>query len=201
MRKIGITGGIGSGKSLAASFIKEEGFPVLDADDLTKELWEDPAVVEELGVKLRERGYLQGEFTPRGVRAVARRAFQDMQIINILETTLQPLILEKMKAWLDLREKEGAKLVFVVVPLLFECGLQYLFDDTLTINVANEIRERRLQLSRPLSAGDINLRFNRQWANWARSRYADYTIDNDGASEELRAKMNEFLAEETSKAN
>ncbi|MBR5623495.1 dephospho-CoA kinase [bacterium] len=201
MRKIGITGGIGSGKSLAASIIAEKGFPVLDADDLTKELWDDPAVVRKLGEKLRERGYLQGEFTPRAVRAVAQRAFLDMQLINLLETVLQPMILEKMKIWLSEREKEGATLVFVVVPLLFECGLQYLFDATLTINVQNEIRERRLQKSRPLSAADINLRFNRQWANWARSRYATYTIDNDGTVEELRAKLEAFLSEEKNKIN
>lgn len=201
MRKIGITGGIGSGKSLAASIIAEIGFPVLDADDLTKEFWNDPAVVRKLGEKLRERGYLQGEFTPRAVRAVAQRAFLDMQLINLLETVLQPMILEKMKIWLSEREKEGATLVFVVVPLLFECGLQYLFDATLTINVQNEIRERRLQKSRPLSAADINLRFNRQWANWARSRYATYTIDNDGTVEELRAKLEAFLSEEKNKIN
>ena len=201
MRTVGITGGIGCGKSLAASFIKEEGFPVLDADDLTRELWAEPAVVARVGEKLRERGYLAGEFTPRAVRAVAQRAFKDMQIINILEFVLQPLILEKMQEWLAAREKEGAELVFVVVPLLFECGLQYLFDATATINAANEIRERRLQLSRPLSATDINLRFNRQWADWARSRYADHTIDNEGAPEELRAKIVEFIKEEKSKAN
>ena len=186
---------------MAASIIAEIGFPVLDADDLTKEFWNDPAVVRKLGEKLRERGYLQGEFTPRAVRAVAQRAFLDMQLINLLETVLQPMILEKMKIWLSEREKEGATLVFVVVPLLFECGLQYLFDATLTINVQNEIRERRLQKSRPLSAADINLRFNRQWANWARSRYATYTIDNDGTVEELRAKLEAFLSEEKNKIN
>ncbi len=193
MKKIGITGGIGCGKSLASEIIRESGYKVLDADDLTKELWQDESVVRKIGLKLRDYGYLADEFTPQGVRAVARRAFENMQIINALETVLQPLILEKMKLWLKEREEEGEKVVFVIVPLLFECGLQYLFDETVTINVDNEIRERRLQLSRPLTATGINLRFNRQWANWARSRYATHTIENNGTKEEFKETIEEFL--------
>jgi dephospho-CoA kinase len=195
VKKIALTGGIGCGKSLAADIIREAGVPVLDADDLTKECWQDPQTVETIGQKLREAGYLEEEFTPQAVRAVARRAFQDMQIINALEGVLQPLILAKMNAWLSEREAEGAQMAFVVVPLLFECGLQYLFDETVTVNVKNEIRERRLQLSRPLSAGEINLRFNRQWANWAHSRYADVTIDNDGTREEFAEAVKKYLKE------
>ncbi|MBP5627846.1 dephospho-CoA kinase [bacterium] len=196
MKKIGITGGIGCGKSFALDAIKEAGFKALDADDVTKELWQDENVVKKIGLKLRDYGYLSDEFTSQAVRAVASRAFENMQIINALETVLQPMILEKLQLWMKQREEEGEKTVFVVVPLLFECGLQYLFDETVTINADNEIRERRLQLSRPLSAAGINLRFNRQWANWARSRYATHTIENNGTKEEFKEAIKTFLREQ-----
>jgi len=196
MKKIGITGGIGCGKSLAAEIIRKAGYPVLDADDLTRTLWQDPAVVARIGEKMKEFGYLGPDFTSEGVKAVASGAFRDMQIINILEETMQPSILEMMNGWLMEREAEGKDKVFVVVPLLFECGLQYLFDETVTINVENEIRERRLQLSRPLSAADINLRFLRQWANWAHSRYADVTIENNGTKEEFEKAVLAYLGKE-----
>lgn len=195
MKRIGITGGIGCGKSFALEVIREAGYKIIDADDLTKELWRDEAVVKKIGEKFRDYGFLENEFTPQAVRAVAKRAFENMQVINALETVLQPLILEKLNFWLKEREKEGEKTVFIVVPLLFECGLQYLFDETVTINVDNEIRERRLQLSRPLSATGINLRFNRQWANWARSRYATHTIENNGTKEEFKEVLKSFLRE------
>ena len=195
MKRIGITGGIGCGKSFALEVIRESGYKIIDADDLTKELWQDEGVVKKIGEKFREYGFLSDEFTPQAVRAVAKRAFENMQIINALETVLQPLILEKLNIWLKEREEEGEKTVFIVVPLLFECGLQYLFDETVTINVDNEIRERRLQLSRPLSATGINLRFNRQWANWARSRYATHTIENNGTKEEFKEALKSFLRE------
>lgn len=196
MKKIGITGGIGCGKSLAAEIIKKAGYPVLDCDELTSALWQDSAVVARIGERLREFGYLGADFTPEGVKAVASGAFRDMQIINLLEETLQPFILEKMNGWLMEREAEGKDKAFVVVPLLFECGLQYLFDETVTINVENEIRERRLQLSRLLSAAEINLRFNRQWANWAHSRYADVTIENNGTKEEFEKAVSAYLGKE-----
>lgn len=195
MKRIGITGGIGCGKSFALEVIREAGYKIIDADDLTKELWQDEAVVKKIGEKFRDYGFLENEFTPQAARAVAKRAFENMQVINALETVLQPLILEKLNFWLKEREKEGEKTVFIVVPLLFECGLQYLFDETVTINVDNEIRERRLQLSRPLSATGINLRFNRQWANWARSRYATHTIENNGTKEEFKEALKSFLRE------
>ena len=195
MKKIGITGGIGCGKSFALEVIKEEGYQAIDADDLTRELWQDESVVGKIGSKLYEYGYLKEEFTAQAVRAVAGNAFKDMQVINALERVLQPMILEKLSLWIKEKEKEGEKVVFVIVPLLFECGLQYLFDETVTINVDNEIRERRLQLSRPLSATDINLRFNRQWANWARSHYANHTIENNGTKEEFKEAIKAFLRE------
>ncbi|MBQ7554884.1 dephospho-CoA kinase [bacterium] len=195
MKKIGITGGIGCGKSFALEVIKEEGYQAIDADDLTRELWQDESVVGKIGSKLYEYGYLKEEFTAQAVRAVAKNAFKDMQVINALERVLQPMILDKLSLWMKEKEKEGEKVVFVIVPLLFECGLQYLFDETVTINVDNEIRERRLQLSRPLSAADINLRFNRQWANWARSHYANYTIENNGTKEEFKEAIKAFLRE------
>lgn len=195
MKKIALTGGIGSGKSLAAEIIKEEGLPVIDADDLTVKAWQDEDAVRRIGEKFKEYGYLKEGFTLQAVKAVAKGAFRDMQLINVLESVLQPLILKEMENWLEEMEKRGEKVVFVIVPLLFECGLQYLFDETVTINVKNEIRERRLQLSRPLSAADINIRFNRQWANWAHSRYADRTIENDGSEEDFRRVFKNYLNE------
>lgn len=195
MKKIGITGGIGCGKSFALEVIKEAGYQAIDADDLTRELWQDENVVDKIGSKLYEYGYLKEEFTAQAVRAVAKNAFKDMQVINALERVLQPMILDKLTLWMKEKEKEGEKVVFIIIPLLFECGLQYLFDETVTINVDNEIRERRLQLSRPLSASDINLRFNRQWANWARSHYANHTIENNGTKEEFKEAIKAFLRE------
>lgn len=194
MRKIGITGGIGCGKSALAAIIAREGFAVADTDDFTRELWADPAAVERAGRALADRGFLEPDFTPEGVRAAAREAFRDMQALNALETAFHPLIQEKIESWFGRMEREGRQTAFLVVPLLFECGLQYLFDETLTVSTDNGIRERRLQLSRELSAADINLRFNRQWANWAREAYATETLTNNGTPEEFQAKVASYLS-------
>ena len=189
MKKIGLTGGIGSGKSTAAELIAKAGFPLLDADNITRELWKNPKIVAEIGENFCKAGFLSEPFTPQGVRSVALSSFNDMQVINILEYTLHPYILSAMESWLKKEEAQGAACAFIVIPLLFECGLQYLFDETWHISVEREKRERRLQLSRELSAADINLRFNRQWADWVKEKLATLTISNDGTKEELAAAV------------
>jgi dephospho-CoA kinase len=131
MLKIGLTGGIGSGKSTVARLFQEKGVDVIDSDKLALELTQTSqpayfAITEKLGSQvIIEDGNLDR-------RALKELVFNDADLRKWLEELLHPLIIEKIREKIAL---STSPYIIVVVPLLVEAGLSFFFDRVLVVDL------------------------------------------------------------------
>ncbi|MGH2740888.1 MAG: dephospho-CoA kinase [Thermoleophilaceae bacterium] len=182
---VGLTGGLGAGKSEALRLIGELGAATLSTDAVVHELLETAdlrdALVDRLGPEVAPGGRLD--------RArIAARVFGDDEARAWLEGVLWPRVGERVSAW---RAEIGNDRVAVVeVPLLFESGMEGVFDNTIAV-VANEaVRERRAAARGHVSVVE---RAGRQLTQAEKAEKADFTVRNDGSLQELRESLSQVL--------
>lgn len=189
MYVIGLTGGIGSGKSAAASRFAELGAAIVDTDAIAHELTAPggsavPALRSEFG----------GEYitTDGGLdRARMRRlVFQDPEARKKLEAILHPLIRAESRARIAAADRPY---VVVVVPLLLETGAyRDLIDRVLVVDCTEERQMRRAVERSGLSEDDVRAIMAAQLARAERLARADDVLPNDGSMEDLRRQVNEL---------
>jgi dephospho-CoA kinase len=187
---VGLTGGLGAGKSAALEALTELGAATLSTDAVVHEL----LATDELRTALLER--LGPEVAPNGSvdRAkVAELAFGDPEHRAWLEGLLWPRVGERVAAWraeIDAADPPPRAAV-VEVPLLFEAGMDGAFDHTLAVVADEQIRERRAG-----ERGHVALasRTGRQLSQTEKSQRADFVVRNDGTLDELREWLSRFLA-------
>ncbi len=178
MKLIGLTGGIGTGKSTAADILAGAGWPVVDTDVLARELVEpgQPAlarIISTFGSELLdEQGRLRRT-------ALAELVFSAPDKLKLLESILHPLIRQR---WLALAEgwrREGRPAGAVVIPLLFETGAQSEFDAILCTACSAPTQLERL-LARGWSAAQIQQRLAAQWPLEKKMAAARFVIWTEG---------------------
>jgi dephospho-CoA kinase len=186
---IGLTGGMGAGKSTALEAFERLGAAVQSSDAVVHELYEGTTLREAVIARWGE------EVAPGGVvdRAeVARRAFADEQGRAWLEATVRPLVGKRMESWLaQARALEPAPRAIVIeVPLLFEAGLDGVYDATIAVVAQEPLREQRAaQRGHALTAE----RAARQLSQEEKARRATYVIENDGSVQELERELSGVL--------
>lgn len=178
---IGLTGGIGSGKSAAAECFRLLGVPIFDADEIGRELVAPDqaclkAIVAEFG---REILLTDGTLDRAKLRDVI---FRDADQRRRLEAILHPAILATMQT----RAKNcAAPYAIFVIPLLFETGQDRYVDRTLVIDAPEEIQRQRVKSRSNLSDEQMNAILASQWSRDARIEKADDCILNDGSLSKL----------------
>jgi dephospho-CoA kinase len=186
---IGLTGGMGAGKSTALRVLERLGAAVQSTDAVVHELYEGTRLRDAVVARWGE------EVAPGGVvdRAeVARRAFADEEGRAWLEATVWPLVGERMGTWLaQARALEPAPRAIVVeVPLLFEAGMEGAYDATLAVVAAEGLREQRAAgRGHALTAE----RAARQLSQEEKAARATYVVENDGSVEELERELSGVL--------
>jgi dephospho-CoA kinase len=183
---VGLTGGLGAGKSEALRLLGELGAATLSTDavvhDLlvTDELRDE--VVDRLGPEVLRDGSLDRS-------AIAERVFGDDEARAWLEAALWPRVGERVAAW---RNEVGNDRVAVVeVPLLFEAGMEGVFDHTIAVVAEEGVRERRAAARGHASVAE---RTGRQLTQAEKAEKADFTVRNDGSLAELRESLSQVLA-------
>lgn len=184
MKLIGLTGGIGSGKSTVAGLLAERGWSVVDADQIAREIVEpgEPALAElaeAFGADiLDEAGTLQ--------RAeLARRAFVDAEHTAKLNAITHPCIQERTQERFAEARVAGVEYCVYDMPLLVDNGLDKDMDEVLVVDVDVEERVRRLVAHRGLDEADARRRIAQQVPDEVRLAAATYVIDNNGGLEDL----------------
>jgi len=186
---IGLTGGMGAGKSTALKALERLGAAVQSSDAVVHELYEGTQLREAVVARWGE------EVAPGGVvdRAeVARRAFADEGGRAWLEATVWPLVGERMGTWLaQARALEPAPRVIVVeVPLLFEAGMEGMYDATIAVVASEDLREQRsTSRGHELTAE----RAARQLSQAEKAARATYVVKNDGSVQELERELSAVL--------
>jgi dephospho-CoA kinase len=190
---VGLTGGIGAGKSTALDALERLGAAVLSTDSVVHELYASPelrdAVVGRWGAAVAPGGQVDRA-------AVAARAFASEDDRRWLEQLLWPRVGERVAAW---REEVAARrppppAAVVEVPLLFEAGMDGVFDATIAVVAEEDVRASRAG-GRGHEA--VDERAARQLPQAEKSERATYAVDNDGSVGDLEQKLSEILGKLT----
>jgi dephospho-CoA kinase len=186
---IGLTGGIGSGKSTALAALARLGAATLSTDRVVHELYETDAVRDAVADRFGE-SVLHGGEVDRS--ALARVAFATGADRRWLEQLLWPRVGERMIAWRAEQERRSPppRALVVEVPLLFESGLDRGYDATIAVIADEQIRHARAA-ARGHEA--LDERVARQLSQQEKSQLATYTIVNDGTEAELEARLSSIL--------
>lgn len=189
--RVGLTGGVASGKSTVSGLLRELGAVVIDADQLAREVVERGTpglarVVEEFG---------EGVLTPEGDLdrpAMGRLVFGDEQARRRLEAIVHPLVFERYA------EAEAAAgpddLVVHDIPLLVESGRAGDFDAVVVVDAPRELQLERMVGDRGWTREDAESRIAAQATREQRRAVATYVVDNTGSLEDLRARVAEVHA-------
>jgi dephospho-CoA kinase len=186
---VGLTGGIGAGKSTALAALERLGAATLSTDSVVHELYETDevrdAVTERYGPEVASNGAIDRA-------AVARAAFATSEERGWLEQLLWPRVGQRMVTWreeLERREPRPRAAV-VEVPLLFESGMEAAFDATIAV-----IADEQLRATRAAGRGHqaLDERLARQLPQQEKAQRATYVVTNDGDIDELEAKLSSVL--------
>jgi dephospho-CoA kinase len=184
---VGLTGGIGSGKSEALAAFERLGAPTLSTDAVVHDLLGAPDVRDLLHQRWGDRVLTDGAVDRA---AVASIVFERPDELSWLEGTLFPRVGERMAAW---RAEQAEDAVAVVeVPLLFEAGIEGAFDATVAVLADEELRAAR---AAERGHEGVEGRTGRQLSQEEKAERADHVIRNDGTLADLESAVAELLAE------
>lgn len=186
---IGLTGGIGAGKSAALDALERLGAAVLSSDRVVHELYDDPEVRDAVVARFGD------PVAPGGVvdrAAVARAAFATPEDRAWLEEMLWPRVGERMAAWRGevARRSPAPRAAVVEVPLLFESGMDGGYDATIAVVADEAVRHERAS-ARGHQA--LDERAARQLSQQEKAARSSYVVDNDAGVPELEAKLSAVL--------
>ena len=194
MELIGLSGGIGSGKSTVSQFLRELGARVVDADEAARAVVEPGTpgfeqVVAEFGPGIAAGGRLD--------RArLADLVFHDQAALARLNAIVHPLVREWMAERIAEAAEEGVEWVVQDIPLLFEAGYEGLFKATILVYVPAAVQLERL-VARGMDPEDARARIANQLPIEEKRARATYVIDNSGTREETRAQVARLWTEIT----
>lgn len=193
MYVLGVTGGLGAGKSTAAEVFESRGAVVIDLDEVAKRLLDEAPAVRERVVESFGEGVV-GDDGRVDTQALADAAFADAGSAERLARIVHPAVFAAVAGALDALALQGEppRVVVLVIPLLAESPLFLeLVDAVLAISSDEEARLERA-VSRGMRADDAERRIALQAGDAERRAIADYVIENDGDLESFRRALTEF---------
>ena len=192
-RRIGLTGGIASGKSSVGRFLEQQGIAVLDADLYAHEALAPGtpatrAVLERYGAKV------QSELSEGLDRAaLGSIVFTDPQERTWLEAQLHPLVRQRFDQ--ELQTLVGERVVALMIPLLFEAGLESLCSEVWVVHCSPTQQRQRLMTRNRLSLEAAEQRIRAQWPMDRKTELADCVIKNGGMPLSWTSQIRELLSE------
>lgn len=174
MLKIGITGGIGSGKSTVAQLFKVLGIPVYSADDAAKRLMnEDAALVKEVIVLFGEAAYTNGQLNRKFIADIV---FKDPAQLAKLNAIVHPVTLRDADEWM---QKQTTPYSIKEAAVLFESGAHEHLDYVIGVSAPAPLRIQRAMHRDNISREEVVARMNKQIAEIIKMRLCDFIIYND----------------------
>jgi dephospho-CoA kinase len=191
MLSIGVTGGLGSGKSAAMKIFFELGANTMNADDIAKNILKvDRHIIEKIKNTFGEDCYRDGELQNA---ILAERAFRSKETLDQLNAISHPALKVHLEKYIA-ATRAVPGILMVEVAILFEAGYQDVFDKVLLVTADEDIRLRRAVERKTILEESIKDRMALQMPENKKREYADFVIENNGDEEELREKCKKFWA-------
>ena len=196
---IGLTGGIGTGKSTVSQILQEKKFPVIDLDTISHEVIKIPKVIEKIvenfGKEVLENsGNFENENNAIRIsrEKLGKIIFENKEKRLLLNSIMHPEILYTMREQIS-KYKKNNKIIFVEIQLLFEVQWEKEFDYILLISAKKSTQIRRILERDKRSENDALNIINSQLPLDEKKKRSDFVIENDGNIEELKEKIDKFL--------
>lgn len=186
---IGITGGIASGKSYVSNVIKEQGYVVIDADIVSKELSETGNAVFNAIIKAFGKEYLD-ENGNLNRKALGELVFNDEKSLKLLNEISHPLIIEEIKRRVN---ESNDELVFVDVPLLYESNMEHLFDKIICVYLPKAIQIERLMNRDKISYEYAIKKIESQMNLEQKKNMADFVINSSNSFDYVKENVIELI--------
>jgi len=176
MLKVGITGGIGSGKSLVSNIFMAMGYPVFNSDEVAKELSDnDPDIITGLKDLFGEEIYSDHRLNRE---LLASQIFQN----DVLREKVNAIIHPKVrKAYDDLCRKSDSSIIFNEAAILIETGAYKNFDRMVLVSAPELMRIQRVQERDKTTEENVKQRIEKQWTDAKKREFIDFEIVNDEA--------------------
>lgn len=202
MLKVGLTGGIASGKSVVAEMFAAMGAHVTQADQIAHQLMQPGEKVHEEVVRHFGPGILNPDQTVNRLR-LAEAAFSasnGQSRIQELNHIVHPAVLITQEQWMDdVGRKDPKAIAIVEAALILEAGAQRQFDRLIVVSCRPEQRvqrwSQRLHVTEEVARREVNRRMAAQWPDAEKVKAADYVIDNSGSLDDTRAQVERLFPE------
>jgi dephospho-CoA kinase len=188
MLQIGLSGGIGSGKSTIAMVLEKMGYPVFYSDQVAKRLYDEHPLLQKqlvdlLGPEVYRDGQLNKQF-------LSEQLFSNAKLKAQVSALVHPIVRSTFENW---AQQQTSDLVFNEAAILFETGAYQLFDATVLVMAPLETRIERVQKRDSLSREEVLKRIANQWTDAPKMALTPYHIVNDGRP--LLVQLEQLIAE------
>jgi dephospho-CoA kinase len=175
-KKIGLTGGIGAGKTTVAKVFQYLGVPVFYADEIAKQIIQNNEEVKtKITVLLGNEAYLNNQYNRL---FVADKVFKDVSLLQSLNNIVHPKVEEAFQEFIN--QHQSASYVLKEAAILFETGGDKKLDAVIFVNAPLTIRMNRVVKRDQVASEKVIERMNNQWSDEVKMQKSDYIIDNSG---------------------
>lgn len=188
---LGLTGGIGSGKSTVSKIFLSMGIKVFDADLIAKDILETEQVKEEIKEKLGKE-FINLKSNSVDKELLKKEVFNNSKKLNILNGIVHPRVVDiYKKKYLEFKDKK--EIVIFDVPLLFEVNLERYCDKVIVVDIDLKVQIERIKNRDNIDVALINKIIATQMSREERNIKADILIENNGSLEELKQKIEKII--------
>lgn len=188
---LGLTGGIGSGKSTVSKIFLSMGIKVFDADLIAKDILETEQIKEEIKEKLGKE-FINSKSNSVDKELLKKEVFNNSKKLNILNGIVHPRVVERyIKKYLEFKDKK--EIVIFDVPLLFEVNLERYCDKVIVVDIDLKVQIERIKNRDNIDVTLINKIIAAQMSREKRNMKADILIENNGSLEELKQKIEKII--------
>jgi len=192
MLTIGLTGGIGSGKTAASNLFAKLGVPVIDADIIGHQITQpNHAAYNRIRAQWSDCFSSSGELDRSSLR---RKVFSNPKELAKLEAILHPAIQAEIENQKQQLAKENHDYCLIVIPLLLEKQWQHLVDKIIVVDIPEALQVERTAQRDKIDSAEVESILSRQATREERLKAADFVIDNSGEIDELAARISEVDA-------
>lgn len=188
---LGLTGGIGSGKSTVSKIFSSMGIKIFDADLIAKDILETEQVKEEIKEKLGKE-FIEFKDNTIDKELLKKEVFNNPKKLKILNKIVHPKVLDVYKKTY-IKFKDKKELVIFDVPLLFEVNLEKYCDKVMVVDIDLKIQIERIRNRDNIDIDLINKIIATQMSREERNMKADILIKNNGTLEELKEKIEQTI--------